>query len=121
MVKTMTSTRSDQPREVWLSGTERIRLVHELVGIERDDQIRGCGRTTRMAVRYAFVALQAPDHKVLIEDHFDSPSAHRRLLNMVEQILTTLHVEYDMGTDRQHAKDEIWIRVRPINLPTSKF
>src|SRR5690606_5801656 len=85
--KTMTSITSSDSREVWLSGTEAMRMVHELVGIEKDPQAREVGRTTRMAVKLAHIALSVPDHKVIVKDHFESEEADHALVRKVAKIL----------------------------------
>lgn len=115
----MTSTTSppDEPREVWLSGTETIRLVQDLIDIQ-DKEERGAGYTTRIASKLAYLALRVPGHKIAILDHFDSDEARRNLLQLVTGILDYLRVDYDVGTDGklfniQRGKD-IWVRVRPL-------
>lgn len=92
----MTST---EPREVWLSGMEHIRLAQELIdGVINDDK-RQTGRTTRLALHYILVALTADNHRVLVEDHFNSRDAHQNLLQLICRILDTLNIDYEIGTE----------------------
>lgn len=111
----MTSITSSDSREVWLSGTETIRMVHELVGIEKDPQAREVGRTTRMAVKLAHIALSVPDHKVIVKDHFESEEADHALVRKVAKILDALGVSYELGQDPPDRAYRLsfWIRVVP--------
>lgn len=91
----MTST---EPREVWLSGMEHIRLAQELIdGVVNDE--RGTGRTTRLALHYILIALTAPDHKVLVVDHFNSRVAHENLMQLMCRLLDSLNIDYEIGTE----------------------
>lgn len=112
-------TKVTKPREVWLSGTERIHMVQELLGLEHenDPQVRGIGRTTRLAVKYVSLGLKCPDHKVMIKDHFQNQGqSDRHLLKKCTDILDALNVDYQVGEEENfltHRKD-LWFRVQPI-------
>ena len=86
----------NDPREVWVSGTEIVRFVDELIdGVDTDKRMTG--RTSRLACKYAELALQYPNCRVIVKDHFDKTESNRRLLQMVSQILDVLNIDYEMG------------------------
>lgn len=96
---------ADNPRNVWLSGTEHINLVSDLLDPESKPD-RAIGRTKKLALQYAFLCLQTPYHKVIIKDHFDSNQAHHTLQLMVCDLLDKLHIEYSIGRIPHHIKDD---------------
>lgn len=86
----------DDLREVWVSGTEIIHLVTELIDGKPDDD-RATGRTTRLACKYADLAMQYPHCRIVVRDHFDNLDADRRLCHTVTQILDVLKIDYEIG------------------------
>lgn len=110
MVKTMTSTRSDQPREVWLSGTENIHMVEELFDdIERQE--RGSGRSTALAIKYAQIAIHAKGVPVIVRDHHNEEQSHRMVLQLVQLVFDVLNVDYEIGMIGK----KIFVKVKPRN------
>lgn len=98
---------TDKPREVWLSGTEHINLVSDLLDSEKkSDFDNAIGRTNKLALQYALLCLQTPFHKVIIKDHYNSKQAHRSLQLLVCQLLDKLHIEYSIGVVPHYIKDE---------------
>lgn len=72
------------------------------------DLLRGTGRTTRLALEYANLAIHDAGLSVKIQDHFDSGFAHIRLLSMVAGVLTILEVPFSMN------EKKFTITVEPI-------
>lgn len=75
---------------------------------KKTDDLRGTGRTTRLALEYANLAIHDAGLPVKMKDHFDSGFAHIRLLSLVAGVLTTLDVSFSMD------EKKITITVEPI-------
>lgn len=88
-------TKEENPREVWLSGTEIIRYAQHLIDGLPD--VRATGRTKRLACKYAELAMAAPHCKVLVKDHHHSLEADQTLLREVIKILDALKIDYEVG------------------------
>lgn len=93
-----------EPREVWLSGSEHINLVTDLL-IQPVDATRGSGRTSKLALQYAMMALKVPHHKIRIIDHFRTNDSHYRLQKMVCDILDVLKIDYEIGRIDGYVRD----------------
>lgn len=95
---------TNDPREVWVSGTEIVRFTDELIdGVNTDKRMTG--RTSRLACKYAELAMQYPNCRVIIKDHLDKTDSNRRLLQMVTQILDALNIDYEMGQIHEVVKN----------------
>lgn len=95
---------TNDPREVWVSGTEIVRFVDELIdGVDTDKRMTG--RTSRLACKYVELAMQYPNCRVIVKDHYDKTDSNRRLLQMVTQILNVLNIDYEMGEIPEVVKD----------------
>lgn len=95
---------TNDPREVWVSGTEIIRFTDELIdGVNTDKRMTG--RTSRLACKYAELAMQYPNCRVIVKDHYDKTDSNFRLLRIVTQILNVLNIDYEMGQIPEVVKD----------------
>lgn len=100
----MTSTESTEDFDpdhvhrnpVYLSGEETIYLISDILDPKPKEE-RATGRTSRLACKYAEMAMQFPNTRVMVKDHYDDKHAHNRLMEMVGRILTTLNIEYQMS------------------------
>ena len=114
----------DDPREVWVSGTEIIHLVTELID-GKSESDRATGRTSRLACKYADLAMQYPHCRIVIKDHFDGLDADRRLVCIVGKLFTVLNIDYEIGeldrvvedpeafTGRKHVGKAVFIKATP--------
>lgn len=91
-------------REVWVSGSEIIRHTDELIDGSKQDE-RATGRTSRLACKYAELALQYPNCRVIIKDHFDKLDADRQLARLVCKILDLLNIDWEAGQLDQVVRD----------------
>lgn len=87
---------SDEPQQIWLSGTEEINLISSLLEPEEEDK-RGTGRTSRLACKYAELAMITPFQRVRIIDHWNTVEGNRQLTIKVTKILDALNIDYSVG------------------------
>lgn len=97
----------DKPTNVWLSGTENIYLVSQLLdpAFESSKDPRQTGRTKKLALELVLLALKVPDHKVMVIDHHDTSTAHKMLLDIVLKILDALGIDYSTGIAQRAEED----------------
>ena len=89
-------TKEEPIVEVWLSGNEVIHLVSDLLDpVDKDP--RASGRTTKLALKYASLALENPGHRIAIKDHLNTKHAHETLLKKVMELLNTLKIDFECG------------------------
>ena len=93
--------------EVWLSGNEVIHLVSDLLDPDPvDKDPRASGRTKKLALKYASLALANPGHRIAIRDHHDTKHAHEALLKLVMEVMHTLKIEFECGNIPIVQRDE---------------
>ena len=94
----------DKPQEIWLSGSEHINLISDLLE-PKEDSVRPTGKTTKLALKYAQLALHTPHNKIIIKDHSKAHEAHRRLQSLVCRVLEALNIDYEVGVIRVATED----------------
>ena len=86
----------DKPQEIWLSGSEHINLISDLLE-PKEDSVRPTGKTTKLALKYAQLALHTPHNKIIIKDHFNTQEPNRHLQKLVCRVLEALNIDYELG------------------------
>lgn len=79
--------------------------------ISGDEKERGSGRSTALALKYAYLAIKMKNIPIVIKDHYDKINSHKSLRNQVQRIFDTLSVKYEIGT---YANQEVFIKVIPL-------
>ena len=115
---------SDRPQDIWLAGDENIHLISDLLEpralILGNDLGRRTGRTSKLALHYAMLALKVPGQRVIVLDHHDSKEAHHLLLILVTKILDALKFDHNIGvTQRGEFSPDGFTGVR--SLPDAYF
>lgn len=100
----MNTQKGKPPLDVWLSGTEHIHLISDLFDVP-DNDTRMTGRSSRLACKFAELAMQPPNQRIIVRDHFETNTAHYTLLTKVAKIMDTLGVDYEIGTHENHVRD----------------
>lgn len=91
------STEDMTPRDrIYMSGEEEILLVHELLDPNFVKKTRSTGQTTRLALKYAELALKVAPTRVRVIDHFPADVSHRHLIYKIGSILGHLSIDYDV-------------------------
>lgn len=92
-------------REVWVSGSEIVRHTDELLDGNKSNE-RATGRTSKLACKYAELALQYPNCRVVIKDHSGVSGADYKLVKKVCEILDVLNIEWEVGQIDQVVPDQ---------------
>lgn len=102
--KSLTLENEPPSEMVWLTGNETIYLVEELLE-SVDKNPRASGRTKKLALRYALMALKHPDQRIVVKDHVKSKDANRLLLKMIMEIMNVINIEYEAGDVPEYTLD----------------
>lgn len=83
-------------QQIWMSGEEEVLLIHELLDPAYIKEERGTGRTTRLALKYAELAMKVAPTRVRVDDHHPSMDADKNLLYQVTRILDLFGIGYQL-------------------------
>lgn len=78
--------------------------------ISGDEKERGSGRTTALAFKYAYLAIEMKGSRVLIQDHDSKIYSSKSLCFSVQKLLNSLNIPYEVVS----IKDQFFITVTPI-------
>jgi hypothetical protein len=95
----------EERTDIWLSGNENLRLIDELLEPHHDNDGRQSGRTSKLALKYAQLALRAPGSRIILRDHHSTNDSHWRMQVLVCSLLDALKIDYQVGSTKEAEVD----------------
>lgn len=105
--------------ELWITGEENLRLIHELLDPTFVAKEQGTGRSTRLALKYVELAIKQPGVRVVVEDHHPTKNATRNLLHLMGRLFDALKIDFEVH--RSEMGDVFEVRAFPNGKTPSNW